>query len=174
MNDQQLIERFLARRDDRSFRAIYRRHAPKLYPLLKRLLAGPQAELEDAFQDCWIRIVEGLPNFEWRASFRTWYSSIALNCAREHWRRRAMVELPSEQVDESPASQASAEARMDLEAALIHLAEGYREVIVLHDLQGYSHDEIAELLGIANGTSKSQLSRARQALKKLMKVENAS
>jgi RNA polymerase sigma-70 factor (ECF subfamily) len=112
-------------------------------------------------QDAWVRASKALQEFGWRSSLRTWLSSIVLNCCRERWRQRGIpVELHQEaEVHTDPG------LRMDIEHALAALPPGYRAVVVLHDVEGYTHDEIGERLGIAPGTSKSQLFHARRALR---------
>ncbi|MEM7200551.1 MAG: RNA polymerase sigma factor [Planctomycetota bacterium] len=173
MDDRDLIAQFLASRDEAQFRLLYRRHASALYPLLRRLLAGRGAEVDDAYQECWVRIVERLPRYEGRGSFRAWCAGIALNCAREAQRRPRLGPLLHEPVDAAAAGAAQAAGRLDVQAALAELAQGYREVIVLHDLHGHTHPEVAALLGISTGTSKSQLSRARHALRQLIGEDHA-
>jgi RNA polymerase sigma-70 factor (ECF subfamily) len=148
--------------DERAFRSLYRRHTPALYAFACRLMGGESSEVEDIIQDAWLRAVRGLGEFGWRSSLRTWLSSIVLNCCRERWRERP--ETSSEGID-APAVGGDLHLRMDLEAALAGLPPGYRAVLILHDVEGYTHDEIGERLGIQAGTSKSQLFHARRALR---------
>jgi RNA polymerase sigma-70 factor (ECF subfamily) len=99
----------------------------------------------------------------------TWLGGIAINCARELWREgRGRDEAHDEERDEVPVargSPAGPEDRIDLERAIERLPQGYRQVFVLHDVEGYTHEEIGGLLGIEAGTSKSQLSHARRRLR---------
>jgi RNA polymerase sigma factor (sigma-70 family) len=155
--------------DEAAFRALYRRHTPRLWPLLRRMLGGPgiRPEVEDAVQETWIRAVEGLPSFRWQAAFSTWLTGIALNCAREALRKRSRrgetgTDLLLEQSSAPPPDPGR---RLDLENAIAALPDGYRTVLVLHDIEGFTHVEIAERLGIAEGTSKSQLHHARRAVR---------
>ena len=150
--------------DEAAFRALYRRHTPALYRLALRLGGGDGPWAEELVQRAWIKAVEGLRSFGWRSSLSTWLGGIAINCARELWREaRTRGEAP---LEEMPAAlPRGADERMDLERALERLPDGYRRVFVLHDVEGYTHEEIGDLLGIETGTSKSQLARARQRLR---------
>jgi RNA polymerase sigma-70 factor, ECF subfamily len=155
--------------DEAAFRALYRRHTPALYRLALRLGGGDESWADELVQRAWIRAVEGLGAFAWRSAFRTWLSGIALNCAREQW--RALSASP--EVDWDPDVPAASPARdpavrMDLERAIARLPHGYRQVFVLHDVEGFTHGEIAGMLGIETGTSKSQLSHARRQLRGLL------
>jgi RNA polymerase sigma-70 factor (ECF subfamily) len=150
--DAALAAAFLRDRDEAAFRALYRRHTPALYRVAWRFLGGDGADAEEVVQETWTVAAERLANFHGESSLRSWLTGIALNRCREALRRAARA----------PAAGAS---RLDLERALAALPPGYREVLVLHDVEGYSHLEIAEILGVAPGTSKSQLSHARRALR---------
>ena len=171
--DRRLVDAFLRSGSEAAFRRLYRRHAERLYPLLRRLVGDP-GEADELFQECWVRIVERLPTFAWRSSLATWMVGIAVNCARE-WRRRGAGAHERADGDEAPAGgsfEDAMTAALDVEQALARLAPGYREVLLLHDVHGHTHEEIAELLSIAVGTSKSQLSRARRAARALLGEES--
>ena len=150
-------------RDEAAFRALYRRHAPALWRMALRLARGSEDEARDLVQETWIRAARRLSTFRWESALSTWLVSIALNCDRE--RRRGSgretsfgdVETAAEVVREAPAR---VEA-VDLARAIDALPDGYRRVLVLHDVEGYTHEEIGRLLGVETGTSKSQLHRAR-------------
>lgn len=168
--DQALAAAVTARGDEVAFRDLYRRHTPALYRLALRLGGGDEPWAEELVQRAWIRAVEGLATFAWRSSLSTWLGGIAINCARELWREGRVHDDVS--LDEGkihlPASHGSPlgpEDRIDLERAIERLPHGYRQVFVLHDVEGYTHEEIAGLLGIEPGTSKSQLSHARRRLR---------
>ena len=152
----------VAHGDEDAFRALYRRHTPALYAFASRLMGGDTADADDIVQDAWMRAARSLGDFGWRSSLRTWLSSIVLNCCRERWRERPE---PADAAPGDVASSGDPHLRMDLEAALAALPQGYRAVLVLHDVEGYTHDEIGERLGIQAGTSKSQLHHARRALR---------
>jgi RNA polymerase sigma-70 factor (ECF subfamily) len=158
------LQDFLRRRDEASFLALYREHTPYLFRLALRLLGGRRAEAEDAVQDTWLRASARFHEFRGEASLRTWLAGFAINCCRERWRRR---EPDASEPEEVAASEPIVD-RLDLERAIAALPDGQREVFVLHDLEGFTHEEIATRLGIVPGTSKSQLSRARAALRARM------
>lgn len=165
-----LVAAFRRTRDERAFRALYRRHTPSLYAMAVRLTGGHEPDAEDIVQDTWIRAVDALDRFGWRSSLRTWLIGIAVNCHRERCRRDAgLVPFDARDVpDRRSDSPARAGTRIDLERAIAALADGYREVLVLFDIEGYTHREIATLLRIQEGTCKSQLSRARRALRQAL------
>jgi RNA polymerase sigma-70 factor (ECF subfamily) len=154
--------------DEAAFRQLYRRHTPRLMALVLRFLGGNEADAEDVVQEAWVRAAERLDQFRWEAAFASWLSSIALNLAREQLRRhgrRKEVEWP-EGPEEPPAvAPLSRVDTADLERAIAGLPTGYRTVLVLHDVEGYRHEEIADLLGVSVGTSKSQLFHARRAVR---------
>lgn len=166
------MRRLAEARDEAAFRALYARHTPVLYALACRLLGGEGADAEDVVQEAWMRAVRGLPDFSWQSSLRTWLSAIVVNCCRERWRARGipLVEEPGTAASNEPDPHLS----LDLEAALASLPAGYRSVLLLHDLEGYTHEEIAQRLGVEPGTSKSQLSRARRAMRSLLGAGHTS
>jgi len=168
-------ERALAERalggDELAFRQLYRRHTPRLYQLVRRLLGGHDADAEDAVQDTWLKATERLGDFRWECAFGTWLCAIGLNVAREQMRRRTRrpeVEWP-EGHEPAHGPQLARVDVMDLERAIAELPDGYRTVLVLHDVEGYTHEEIAAELGITAGGSKSQLFKARAKLRTLLK-----
>lgn len=171
--ERALVERFLSTRSEAAFSALYARFAPRVYGLIVRLMGAGNPGIDDAFQDTWLRAIAGLPAFAWRSSVSTWICGIAVNRCREA-RRSAGREAPATDAQalrlvESPAPAAfDAASAIDLERAVEALAPGYREVLLLHDVQGFTHDDIATLLGIDPGTSKSQLSRARRAMREAL------
>jgi RNA polymerase sigma-70 factor (ECF subfamily) len=166
-DDRQLVERVITRRDERAFGALYDRHTTYLYRLALRLTAGDELEANDLVHDAWVRAAQRLATFQWKSQLRTWLAGFVINVARE----RARASPDDIQIDvgiaESETSVGAFE-RVDLERALSALAPGFRQVLVLHDVEGYTHEEIGQLLGIEPGTSKSQLSRARAAMRRLL------
>jgi RNA polymerase sigma-70 factor (ECF subfamily) len=166
LKDRRLVGNFLARRDEQSFRVLYRRHTPALYQLALRLAGWNVQEAEEMVQETWLRAVEALAEFRWESSFRTWLSGILINRSRELNRTRKK-EQHTRIADELAAEAAATEnfERIDLEQAIAALPNGYRQVLVLHDIEGYTHEEIGRLLEIDAGTSKSQLSHARRAMR---------
>jgi RNA polymerase sigma-70 factor (ECF subfamily) len=171
-SDRQLADALVQRRDERAFRELYRRHTPRLYQLVLRMLGGRPADAEDAVQETWIRAAESLNGFRWEAAFPTWLCGIGINVARDALRRkmrdRAVVHedaSPWEDAFQLPVRPAADGDRIDLERAIALLPEGYRAVLVLHDVEGMKHEEIGQLLGISAGTSKSQLHWARKSIR---------
>jgi RNA polymerase sigma factor (sigma-70 family) len=164
-SDERLVRKFLRAGDEATFRELYRRHAPSLYALALRLVGGSEADAQDALQDTWVRACRTLARFEWRSSLRTWLTGILINRVRELTRetgRRGEEEMPEEY---AAANGARPGTEIDLERALRRLPAGYREVLLLHDVEGYTHEEIGALLGTSAGTSKSQLHHARGAMR---------
>jgi RNA polymerase sigma-70 factor (ECF subfamily) len=162
-DDLALVERFLRARGEDAFRALYRAHTPALYALALRLTGGDQGEAEDLVQESWVRAVRALSSFRARSALRSWLCGLLVNVRRERiradWRT---VDAP----DIEPAADTPGpDDALDLERAIGALPEGARDVFVLHDVYGYTHREIAEMLGIVEGTSKSQLNRARTLLR---------
>ncbi len=169
--DRRLVSNFLARRDEPSFRELYHRHTPALYQLALRLVGWNVHEAEEVVQDTWMRAIETLDGFRWESSLRTWLSGIAINRCRELYRQRARQshELVVEQLMQEASTSENFE-RLDLEQAIAALPNGYRQVLVLHDVEGYTHEEISRMLEIEVGTSKSQLSRARSSVREALQV----
>jgi RNA polymerase sigma-70 factor (ECF subfamily) len=169
--DRRLVSNFLARRDERAFRDLYHRHTPTLYQLGLRLIGWNVHEAEEVVQDTWLRAIEALDGFRWESSLRTWLSGIATNRCRELYRRRARQshELVVEQLVQEISPTENFE-RLDLEQAIAALPNGYRQVLVLHDVEGYTHEEISRMLEIEVGTSKSQLSRARSSVRERLQI----
>jgi len=167
--DRALVDRFVRDRSEAAFRAIYQRHAPRLYQLALRLAAGRADEAAELLQDAWIRAARKLPEFRWESALATWLAGIVVNRSREARRARADRPASIEAVGTEPAGPAAgSEARLDLERAVASLPEGYRRVLILHDIEGYTHAEIGGVLGIEVGTSKSQLFEARRALRRAL------
>ncbi len=175
-DDSVLLETFERRRDERSFRKLYRRHTPSMFAMAVRL-SGSQAEAEELTQEAWCRAVERFGAFDRRSALRTWLIGIVINCYREGVRRSAktrpatdaeLENLSDSPVTALPVSRRTQAEPIDVERALSRLPPGYREVVLLHDLNGFTHKEIAVMLGIQEGTSKSQLKRGREQLRSLL------
>ena len=150
--------------DERAFGRLYDEHTPYLYRLALRLTGGDAPLAEDCVHDAWIRAVTRWATFEGRSSLRTWLGGFVVNRVRESWRTPVDESLPEVLPADDPYLLAAAD-RVDLERAIAALPPGYRAVLVLHDVEGWTHEQIGERLGLAPGTSKSQLSRARDAMK---------
>jgi RNA polymerase sigma-70 factor (ECF subfamily) len=158
--------------DEEAFEALYRSHVAKVFALALRL-TGDRDQAAELVQDTFVRAWEALPRFRGDSALGTWLHRIAVNVLLESRRaegrrsKRVMfAEDPAEM--ERPASEASPGVRMDLEHAIAGLPEGARVVFVLHDVEGYEHGEIGKMTGIAEGTSKAQLFRARRLLRKAL------
>ncbi|HYV99536.1 MAG TPA: sigma-70 family RNA polymerase sigma factor [Gemmatimonadaceae bacterium] len=165
--DRTLVERSLAG-DEQAFRLLYRRHTPRVLRLVGRLTGGNAAESDDVMQEVWLRAMLGAPKLRWTAPFQTWLCGIAVRVYAESRRDRLR-----QQGEDGLAELASAEVDIgydiDIDRALAELPEHYRAVFILHDIEGHTHEDIAEQLGIAPGTSKSNLHRARRQLRVLLK-----
>jgi len=151
-----------------AFEALYRNHVGHVYGLCLRMTANP-ATAEDCTQEAFIQAWRSLPAFEGRAAFGTWLHRIAVNAVLAQGRRRREQVGADVPADETAAalpdpSASNDGAVLDLEAAIARLPAGARQVLVLVGVYGHSHEEAAALLGIAVGTCKSQLHRARQLL----------
>ena len=163
--DRELVEAFLSTRDEHVFRKLYQLHTPVLYLFALRMLGGVEQDAQDVVQETWVRAVQSFAGFRWQSSLRTWLFGIAMNCCREVWRNRSpdIELLDSERVEDSHSLPSK---NPDLEGLINSLPNGCRKVLVLHDIEGYTHEEIGALLNIAVGTSKHQLFRARAKLRK--------
>lgn len=162
MDERQLVAGFL-RGEESAFVALYNLHASSVYAFLRHLLGRARGEADDALQDVWLRVARDLPRFRGLSSFRTWLFGIALNRSREILRLGTTEEL-TDDIDVS-SGPASPETRIDLQRAIERLPLRYREVFILHDVYELTHADIAGMLGIDEGTSKSNLSRARARLR---------
>ena len=170
-DDRELVAGFLREHKEKAFRELYRRHTPRIYLLVRRLLGGAESDVADVVQETWVRAAERLQAFEWRSEFSTWLIGIAINCSRELIRRRAR-RRESALLSLSPDQNCrNHELYLDLERAIVKLPDGYREVLVLHDIEGFTHQEISRRLGIDPGTSKSQLHHARRKVREQMSVK---
>lgn len=154
--------------DAHAFERLYRGHLSRIASLARRMLGD--GDTDDVIQDVFVRAWQKLDTFRGEAAFGTWLHRLAVNVIlgrretlgirrRRHLDGDAALELV-------PSRRQTPEISMDFETAIGRLPEGAREVFVLHDVEGYRHEEIGELLGVAVGTSKSQLHRARMALRR--------
>ncbi|MEO5903766.1 MAG: RNA polymerase sigma factor [Gemmatimonadaceae bacterium] len=152
-----------------AFRELFRRHTPHLLQFVSRVLGQSAGDAEDVVQDTWLRAYPALVTFRNDSAFSTWLCSVGLRAALDSMRRgkRRGTELLLED-DDAPLELPHHEERMDLEKAIAALAPGYRMILVLHDVEGFTHEEIALQLGIAPGTSKAQLFKARRVMRVLL------
>jgi RNA polymerase sigma-70 factor (ECF subfamily) len=152
--------------DFSAFEAIYKRDVGRTYALCLRMTADP-ALAEELTQETFIRAWSKLKSFRGDSAFRTWLRRLTINVvlADRRGRGRSLAEqVKSEQL----AAALDPGAAIDLESAISKLPAGARAIFVLHDVEGYRHDEIAGMLDIAPGTSKAQLHRARKLLREAL------
>jgi RNA polymerase sigma-70 factor (ECF subfamily) len=171
--DGALVQRACAG-DVRAFERLYREHVGRVYGLCLRMTRDP-AIAEDCTQETFINAWKALARFQTRSSLATWLHRIAVNVALAK-RRKATVVLESTSNDEDEVIESdwTLETPLEvneIEAAIERLPEGARDVLVLHAIYGYSHLETAEMLGVAEGTCKAQLHRARSLLRDKLGVE---
>ena len=158
--------------DRRAFERLYRVHAERVFSICARM-AGDRALAEELTQDVFVRAWEKLSLFRGESAFSTWLHRLAVNVVLNHRkteaRRRGRFGSEEMDVDETAHRPVLAPGDlMDLEAAIAMLPPGARRVFVLHDVEGYKHEEIAETLGITSGGSKAQLHRARLLLREAL------
>lgn len=172
-SDRALVRSFLRSRDERSFRALYQRYTAIMLRMAHKLVGRDNAAAEDIIQEAWVRAVRNLPTFQWRSSLSSWLCGIVINVAREGRRPRRPVTDSDRVDDEWEAAELWVDPvdSLALSEALGGLPDGYRSVIALHDVAGFTHDEIATILSIDPGTSKSQLARGRQKLRDLLRPQ---
>jgi RNA polymerase sigma-70 factor (ECF subfamily) len=156
---------------DRAFAALYEAHSGRVYGLALRLTSDPVAARE-LLQDVFVRAWERLATFRGESAFGSWLHRLTVNLAltsrRTEVRRLRRVGDASELPPDGGVAAGSAERDLDLERAIAALPTGARTVFVLHDVEGYTHEEIARAAGIAVGTSKAQLFRARRLLREAL------
>jgi len=155
-----------------AFEELYRAHFAAISALARRM-SWDAEEAREMVQDIFVRAWEQLGSFEGRSAFGSWLHRLGVNVILnriEASKRRAahLSHDPDDDVDSFAARGAAIDERIDLEAALKRIPAGARAVFVLHDMQGYSHEEIATLTGTAVGTARAQLWRARRHLMRLL------
>jgi RNA polymerase sigma-70 factor (ECF subfamily) len=150
-----------------AFEQLYRQHAPRVYGLCLRMTADP-TRAEDQTQETFVRAWDKIGSYRGESLFSTWLCRVAVNVVRGDRRARVRREARECALDEQELPGTAASSPLDLERAIGQLPEGAREVFVLHDVEGYRHAEIAELLDVSVGTSKSQLHRARKLLREVL------
>ena len=165
----------LAAAGDRiAFERLYRRHVDRVFTLCVRM-AGDRTRAEELTQDVFVRAWEKLHLFRGESSFGTWIHRLAvnvvLNARKSEGRRWSRVDDDDEGdgVDLIASRSVAPGDRMDLEAAIAKLPPGARRVFTLHDVEGYTHEEIAEMGGVTTGATKAQLHRARLLLREALK-----
>jgi RNA polymerase sigma-70 factor, ECF subfamily len=159
--------------DEAAMRALWSRHAPHIDVVVRRLVGGDHDLAADVAQEVWIQIFRALPTYRGDSQFGTWAHRIAVNRTLNALRqRRRIASLETNDVDdESAAVEPEADRNIlaaSIEAATAQLSPGARAVFVMHDVEGFTHEEIATALGITAGGSKSQLFKARAKLRRLL------
>jgi RNA polymerase sigma-70 factor (ECF subfamily) len=164
-----------AKGDRKAFERLYRLHVNRVFTLCTRM-CGSRVRGEELTQDVFVRAWEKLPQFRGDAQFSTWIHRVAVNIVltdrkNEARNRKRMVEEEPERED-TPLQKASMTPgygdRMDITAAMETLPAGAKQIFILHDIEGYKHEEIAEMCGITAGGSKAQLHRARLLLREAL------
>lgn len=172
------LARASATGDHRAFEALYQQHHRRVYSLCLRMLRD-QDEAEDLTQDVFLQVYRKIHSFQGTSAFTTWLHRLTVNMVLMHLRRKrrrqARETLDTEELwvaaekPASPLSEHSPIDAVDLARAINHLPDGYRVVLLLHDVEGYEHVEISQLLGISVGTAKSQLHKARVKLRQMLR-----
>ena len=159
--------------DSHAFERLYREYSGRLYGLCLRMTRNPAAA-EDCAQEAFINAWRALDRFEIRSSFNTWLHRIAVNVVLGKRRRPSVTvesSMDSDQLNDAEWSFDTPVEESEIEAAIAGLPDGARDVLVLSGIYGYSHIETAQMLGVAEGTCKAQLHRARKLLKERLGVE---
>ena len=159
-----------------SFEEIYQRHHRRVYAICLRMLQNA-AEAEDLTQDVFIQLYRKIGSFRGDSAFTTWLHRLTVNQVLMHFRKRTVKFEKTTEEGETPVQIVGGTEnprkmpivdKIALENAIEQLPEGYKNVFVLHDIEGYEHEEVARILGCSVGTSKSQLHKARLKLRKLL------
>ena len=157
--------------DRRAFERIYRTHVGRVFALCVRMVGDPGAA-EELTQDVFVRAWDKLALYRGDSALSTWLHRLAVNVVLNHrkseGRRRGRESDDPEILDGQPGRNAPAGMRLDLEQAIAGLPPGARRIFVLHDVEGFKHEEIAEMLGVTSGGSKAQLHRARMLLRQAL------
>ncbi len=167
--------------DAEAFERIYRLHSRRVYSLCLRMVSNP-AEAEDLTQEAFLQLFRKIATFRGESAFSTWLHRLAVNVVLMKLRRKSLPETSLEEMTEpdeetgTPGREIGAPDtlltgsidRVNLQRCMEQLPPGYKQVFVLHDIQGYEHNEIAEIMECSIGNSKSQLHKARMRLRELL------
>lgn len=168
--DADLIER-CRQNEPGAFEQLYREHAGRVYSIACRM-SGSLSDGEDLTQEIFVLIFRKLAGFKGEAALGTWIYRLATNHCLDYLRKRQSSSGRSDPFDEAVQPVKTGEPlraeRIDLERAIGRLSPGYRAAFVLHDVEGFNHHEIASILGVAEGTSKSQVHKARLKLREYL------
>ncbi|MDE3052476.1 MAG: RNA polymerase sigma factor [Gemmatimonadota bacterium] len=172
MSDEQATIRRAVQGDESAMRALWARHAPHIDAVVRRLVGGDDDTAQDIAQEVWIQIFRALPSYRGDSQFATWAHRIAVNRTLNALRRtRRLAKIEVEVEEDSVAVMPDTERSFvmaSIEEAAARLSPGARTVFLLHDVEGYTHEEIAAELGITSGGSKSQLFKARVKLRSML------
>lgn len=179
-SDAELAQR-AAEGNGEAFEELYHRHFRRVYALCLRMMGNP-VEAEDLTQDVFTNLYRKIGSFRGESQFTTWLHRMTVNQVLMHFRKSSTRSELTTEEGETPIQIVQGTAnparmpiidRIALERAIEQLSPGYRTVFVLHDVEGHEHEEIAQMLGIAEGTSKSQLHKARLKLRELIRKQAA-
>ena len=166
LSDSELIRRFRDG-DEFAFRALYSRHTPRLRMIVWRLLGPRRDETDDVVQETWMAGCRGMHRFNGDAKFSSWLTTIGIRRAQSRFSEPTHATTEPLDVAASAAMEGSL-AAIDLERAIARLPDHQRVIVVLHDIEGFTHQQIANQIGVPIGTSKATLSRAREALRRML------
>ena len=171
--------------DAQAFQALYDRHKRRVYSLCLRMTANT-AEAEDLTQEAFLQLYRKIATFRGESAFSTWLHRLSVNVVLMHLRKKSLPVVSLEETtqggeEDTPKKDFGAEDlalagsidRLQLQKAVDDLPPGYRTIFVLHDVEGYEHNEIAAIVGCSIGNSKSQLHKARMKLRDLLKLNRA-
>ena len=162
--------------DADAFEELYRQHARRLFSLVLRMIGSADAA-EDLLQEVFLQAHRKLAGFRGESTLGTWLYRLTMNHCLDHLRgRQAKMSRATDSLDDEDAAEPAAHApvvpstisRMDLERAIDTLPEGCKAAFLLHDVEGFEHREIADILGVSEGTSKSQVHKARMKLRAIL------
>ena len=174
--DSELV-RLASRGDVHSFEQLYRRHVARIHGVVLRLLGYDHARAEDVVQEAFLRAWQKLGDFRRQSTFATWMYRLAVNCALMSIRAAKsdpVAPIDLDAIDERGDTPFCPAERAELEASIGHLPPRARAVLVLHDVEGWRHQDIGLELGMAVGTSKAQLHRARRLLRQALDQRGVS
>ncbi|HME36341.1 MAG TPA: sigma-70 family RNA polymerase sigma factor [Candidatus Sulfotelmatobacter sp.] len=182
-NEAELIER-AKQGDAHAFQALYDKHKRRVYSLCLRMTANT-AEAEDLTQEAFLQLYRKIATFRGESAFSTWLHRLSVNVVLMQLRKKSLpvvsLEESTQGEEDTPKKDFGAEDlalagsidRLQLQKAVDDLPPGYRTIFVLHDIEGYEHNEIATIVGCSIGNSKSQLHKARMKLRDLLKMNRA-
>jgi RNA polymerase sigma-70 factor (ECF subfamily) len=170
--DEDDLVRKAQARESRAFEQLYEVYVRRIYALCLRMVSDHQ-RAEELTQNAFVRAWEKIESFEFKSAFGTWLHRLSVNEVLMYLRTERRLESRVTSADdlyefEAGTRQAMPETKMDLERAIAELPRGAKEILILHDVQGYRYREIAELTGVSEGTVKSQLSRARRLVREAL------